>query len=175
MYMACDIALGLLLTRSTNIVWKGCQVDIKLPRTLFLRAPPDFSNPDFAQLGGGAESATPLITFTPLKNSKAVKDGLIPAKFIRIRGSSHKQQQLLAPVASPSKSNSDSDTDKDNDDVGGDNVDLDENSEKDSTEEHSTSSVIEDAEIGKNTGTDGGMLFENDWNLYWLGGKMINN
>lgn len=94
-YIACDISLGLLLTRCTNIVWKGCQFEIKLPRTLFLRAPSSFSNPDFAQLCRG-EGGSPLVTFTPCKNAKAVKDGLIPPQFLRVKNAANKQrsQQL---------------------------------------------------------------------------------
>eukprot|EP00108_Taenia_solium_P010847 TsM_000254000 transcript=TsM_000254000 gene=TsM_000254000 len=90
-YIACDISLGLLLTRCTNIVWKGCQFEIKLPRTLFLRAPSSFSNPDFAQLCGG-EGSSPLVTFTPCKNAKAVKDGLIPPQFLRVKNPANKQR-----------------------------------------------------------------------------------
>ncbi|VDD81158.1 unnamed protein product [Mesocestoides corti] len=90
-YIACDISLGLLLTRCTNIVWKGCQFEIKLPRTLFLRAPPSFSNPDFAQLCNESTGGVPLITFTPTKNAKAVKDGLIPPKFLRVKATAHKR------------------------------------------------------------------------------------
>ncbi|KAL5111072.1 hypothetical protein TcWFU_010486 [Taenia crassiceps] len=93
-YIACDISLGLLLTRCTNIVWKGCQFEIKLPRTLFLRAPSSFSNPDFAQLCRG-EGGSPLVTFTPCKNAKAVKDGLIPPQFLRVKNpaNKHRSQQ----------------------------------------------------------------------------------
>ncbi|VDM31355.1 unnamed protein product [Hydatigera taeniaeformis] len=90
-YIACDISLGLLLTRCTNIVWKGCQFEIKLPRTLFLRAPASFSNPDFAQLCRG-EGGSPLVTFTPCKNAKAVKDGLIPPQFLRVKNPTNKQR-----------------------------------------------------------------------------------
>ncbi|EUB60048.1 Sister chromatid cohesion protein PDS5 B [Echinococcus granulosus] len=90
-YIACDISLGLLLTRCTNIVWKGCQFEIKLPRTLFLRAPSSFSNPDFAQLCRG-EGGSPLVTFTPCKNAKAVKDGLIPPQFLRVKHPANKQR-----------------------------------------------------------------------------------
>ncbi|VUZ49338.1 unnamed protein product [Hymenolepis diminuta] len=90
-YMACDISLGLLLTRSSNIVWRGCEFEIKLPRSLFHRAPSSFSNPDFAQIcpttggGGSNKSPTPLITFTPTKNAKAVKDGLIPPQLVKVK------------------------------------------------------------------------------------------
>uniref|UniRef100_A0A158QJ13 TPR_REGION domain-containing protein n=1 Tax=Rodentolepis nana TaxID=102285 RepID=A0A158QJ13_RODNA len=94
-YMACDIALGLLLTRSSNIVWRVCEFEIKLPRSLFHRAPSSFSNPDFAQIcpsaarGGGGDGSgktpPPLITFTPTKNSKAVKDGLIPPQLLKVK------------------------------------------------------------------------------------------
>ncbi|VDL93550.1 unnamed protein product [Schistocephalus solidus] len=88
MYVVCDIALGLLLTRCTNMVWKSSQFEIKLPRTLFVNAPPDFINPDFAQLykpaaGGALEEGEPRVTFTPAKNARAVKEGLIPPKFLR--------------------------------------------------------------------------------------------
>ncbi|KAL7064389.1 hypothetical protein AAHC03_05348 [Spirometra sp. Aus1] len=88
MYVVCDIALGLLLTRCTNMVWKSSQFEIKLPRTLFVHAPPDFINPDFAQLykpasGGATEEGEPRITFTPAKNARAVKEGLIPPQFLR--------------------------------------------------------------------------------------------
>lgn len=89
--MACDISLGLLLTRSSNIVWRGCEFEIKLPRSLFHRAPSSFSNPDFAQIcpttggGGSNKSPTPLITFTPTKNAKAVKDGLIPLQLVKVK------------------------------------------------------------------------------------------
>ncbi|KAM7537144.1 hypothetical protein Aperf_G00000063249 [Anoplocephala perfoliata] len=106
-YIACDISLGLLLTRCSNIVWRSCEFEIKLPRSLFHRAPPAFFNPDFAQIcRGDSNNSTPLITFTPAKNAKAVKDGLIPPQLLKSKSSTstaggggkqrgrHRQKQL---------------------------------------------------------------------------------
>lgn len=50
-----------------------------------MRAPSSFSNPDFAQLCGGPDGETPSITFTPAKNARAVKEGLIHPKFLKIK------------------------------------------------------------------------------------------
>ncbi|CAH8484997.1 unnamed protein product [Dicrocoelium dendriticum] len=101
LYITCDIALGLLLTRSSDLTIKEYPVDVKLPKTLFCAAPSDFKNPDFAQLLGPAIEHTrthagtsngetigvrqPLIQFTPSKSARLLKDALMPAELLKER------------------------------------------------------------------------------------------
>ncbi|CAL8070083.1 unnamed protein product [Calicophoron daubneyi] len=97
LYTVCDIALGLLLTRCPIVTIKEYPVDVRLPKALFTTAPPDFENPDFAQLlqlpknekTGVALSEgqrKPLIQFTPTKGSRSIKESLIPPQLVKGKG-----------------------------------------------------------------------------------------
>ncbi|VDP71500.1 unnamed protein product, partial [Echinostoma caproni] len=101
LYTACDIALGLLLTRCPSLTIKEYPVEVKLPRSLFTAAPASFRNPDFAQLLDTSENTThdhvpPVlldsaaaapgkarIQFTPVKHSRVLKEGLMPLQLLK--------------------------------------------------------------------------------------------
>ncbi|KAA0192427.1 hypothetical protein FBUS_10915, partial [Fasciolopsis buskii] len=105
LYTACDIALGLLLTRCPSLTIKEYPVEVKLPRSLFAAAPASFRNPDFAQLLDTSENepidqislansdrpadapGKPRIQFTPVKNGRALKEGLIPLQLLKDKAS----------------------------------------------------------------------------------------
>ncbi|TPP58201.1 Sister chromatid cohesion protein PDS5 [Fasciola gigantica] len=117
LYTACDIALGLLLTRCPSLTIKEYPVEVKLPRSLFAAAPASFRNPDFAQLldtsenvptdqvpstGADLPAAAPgkaRIQFTPVKHGRALKDGLMPLQLLKGQASNPSVNKAPEPRA----------------------------------------------------------------------------
>ncbi|KAF7246421.1 hypothetical protein EG68_09984 [Paragonimus skrjabini miyazakii] len=119
LYVVCDIALGLLLTRASDLTMKEYPADVKLPKTLFLATPSSFKNPDFAQLLDPAVNAPtkdadkehnttvkPLIQFTPSKSGRAIKEGWMPAELLREKHSVPKVPKNVSPEPVTKESNS---------------------------------------------------------------------
>ncbi|KAA3677897.1 sister chromatid cohesion protein PDS5 [Paragonimus westermani] len=117
LYVVCDIALGLLLTRVSDLTMKEYPADVKLPKTLFLATPASFKNPDFAQLldpavnapakeAGKEQTMTvkPLIQFTPSKSGRAIKEGWMPAELLKEKHSVPKVPKNASPVTKESNS-----------------------------------------------------------------------
>ncbi|KAG5444949.1 Sister chromatid cohesion protein PDS5 B-A [Clonorchis sinensis] len=104
LYLTCDVALGLLLTRCSDLTIKDYIIDVKLPKSLFVATPTTFRNPDFEQLLNSSSRdagsptnvvRTPLIQFTPRKDTQTEKY-MIPAELLK--------GKRRAPAASRSES-----------------------------------------------------------------------
>lgn len=111
LYICCDIALGLLISKQATYDLKEYPVELKLPRTRYLPAPNSFFNPDFANILLDNPPRV-LIQFSPTHKSKQMIMNFMPAPLIK--GHSFQQldgggsnNALVAAALHPTKSTED--------------------------------------------------------------------
>lgn len=82
LYICCDIALGLLISKQASYDLKEYPVELKLPRTRYLPAPNSFFNPDFANILLENPRRV-LIQFSPTHKSKQMILNFMPAPLVK--------------------------------------------------------------------------------------------
>lgn len=95
LYSLCDLALGLVMTKSSNLVLKEYPVEPALPSRLFVRAERGFVNPEFGSLPAGQPR------FSPPKGAaaqRAVEHGLVPKALMKRKGQAGRRSDENAPA-----------------------------------------------------------------------------